>query len=166
MNGKFEPSENTDQQCEHCGLWFSDRGIRAHEMHCFLAGRDERIVADQTGGGPPEDAPDQNAPPSPEGVGDTPSPERVTDGGETGLGLEGPPETPADDSGGTFEEVDIDDQGGVDEDCCPQCDSDLENIDAGMTFILEDGRKVRVDEGDDWCPECEGIVEPDGGVLV
>lgn len=131
MNGKFERTSPKDQQCEHCGLWFSDRGVKAHESHCFLEGREYRII-------PPEDAeegmgeppnadgvpPDDTGPPQPEGAGVTQDPEPQPpeeydgegdvdvddqDGAELedvatdggGLGLEGPPETSSSSSAST-----------------------------------------------------------------
>lgn len=36
--GKNEPEEPTDQQCRHCGRWFSMQGISGHRDACPLAG--------------------------------------------------------------------------------------------------------------------------------
>lgn len=102
MNGKFERDEKADQQCQHCGLFFDQRGIKAHELHCRFRGRDVRILPlEKSGGDPPESALGPEPPESPDGTGGGVSdsggdpnagvekPTRA-DGGP-GLGLEGPP---------------------------------------------------------------------------
>jgi hypothetical protein len=160
MNGNFESTEETDQQCSHCGLWFSDRGIKAHEMHCPFAGREERILASVERGGAPEDGatPDETEPT--DGVGDTPTPETATDGGARGLGLEGPPEPSTSSNDPSPESATEPDQDGADDDGgCPECGTALEDVPAGKTFVLENGQQVRTDESDDWCPGCEAIVD-------
>jgi DNA-directed RNA polymerase subunit RPC12/RpoP len=42
MNGSVDPERRTDQQCEHCGLWFARRGIHKHEETCPL--RDKPVM--------------------------------------------------------------------------------------------------------------------------
>jgi hypothetical protein len=32
--GRAEPETLTDRRCEHCGLWFSVRGIEGHQRGC------------------------------------------------------------------------------------------------------------------------------------
>lgn len=164
MNGSKRPQDPTDQMCSTCGLFFSKQGIKPHERSCD---RDEpilpldRLEGDEQGGGDPAEAPHPAgaAPSDGEGAAQGAGPDSgappATDGGGAGLPLEGPPEvdeqsTEAD--GGTDEVV-------QDDDGCPECGGELEPIDAGKSFVLEDGRSVRTDADDMWCPECSGIVD-------
>jgi len=42
--GSQEMEHDDDQQCAHCGLWFSSAGVLSHEQHCNLAEFDRRLV--------------------------------------------------------------------------------------------------------------------------
>jgi hypothetical protein len=47
---------------------------------------------------------------------------------------------------------------------CPSCGSEL--ADAEGVYRLKDGTRVAADAADKWCPSCEGIVTPDGEVII
>lgn len=49
-NGSTEPTDDTDRQCAHCELWYSNRGIMAHEANCS-----ERDTADDQDDDQPDD---------------------------------------------------------------------------------------------------------------
>lgn len=36
LPGKPYPTDETDQECQYCGLWFSLAGIESHEEHCLV----------------------------------------------------------------------------------------------------------------------------------
>lgn len=44
MTGGVTPETATDQQCEHCGRWFSAQGIDSHEGACDLSDVDAVVV--------------------------------------------------------------------------------------------------------------------------
>jgi hypothetical protein len=119
MNGKVEPTTQTDQQCSHCGLWFSSRGIFAHEDSCKLKGEPYRVQPereagegtddgtlptgvespDDSGGGLPDGyPPEDDVSEDPTGSGTSPTDADATDGGP-GLGLTPPSSGGADTSG-------------------------------------------------------------------
>jgi len=174
MKWNFEPTDRTDQQCPHCGLYYSDRGIKAHSSNCPLAGVEHTVVPVdgdledpddvdvETGGGPRTDAGGPEQPRPTDGVGDGGTPEPPTppnDGGspepdvstDGGLGLEGAPD------------VDVDDQEESDDVGC--CDTpDRRALDEGTPIDLEDGTRVRADPGDELCTACGALVETDGSV--
>jgi ssDNA-binding Zn-finger/Zn-ribbon topoisomerase 1 len=100
MKWNFEPTEKTDQECPHCGLFYSDRGIKAHRENCPLKGEDYWVrrpeAADvdeggtppESGGDPTEDESDDDVAPDPSShtspsEGDAPTPK--TDGGNPAL---------------------------------------------------------------------------------
>jgi hypothetical protein len=61
MKWNFEPTGKTDQECPHCGLFYSDRGIKAHRANCPLKGEDYWVrrpdsLEDGEGGDAPDDA--------------------------------------------------------------------------------------------------------------
>jgi hypothetical protein len=166
MNGSKKPQDPTDQMCSTCGLFFSKQGIKPHERSCD---RDEpilpldRLEDEQQGAGDPSEAPHPagSVPSDGEGVALSPEgdsgPTPAADGGGAGLGLEGPPEPPtstSDEPTEDVEDLDDDQDGG-----CPECGTDLEDITAGKTFALEDGRTVTTEPADEWCPGCEAIVD-------
>lgn len=77
---------------------------------------------------------------------------------------DGPDDTP-DDGGGSdgleFPEAETDDGNGDDD-----CDHpDAYDVGAGTTFTTEDGEQGVTEEGDQYCPDCGGLVEPDGTVI-
>lgn len=125
MKGHREQQKSSDRQCKHCGLWFDRRGHIPHERNCDFQEYDRRIIPlEDSGGEAAEDGSVEKDPPPQDGVGDGPTPEGSdpsddparTDG--SGLGLEGPPETPTDvddqeDAGDGPETVD-----------CPGCGTD------------------------------------------
>lgn len=37
VEGSSVKQEATDQQCPHCGRWFSNRGIAGHQENCVLS---------------------------------------------------------------------------------------------------------------------------------
>lgn len=128
MNGKREQEKSSDRQCKHCGLWFDRRGHIPHQRNCDFQEYDRPIIPleDDAGGGT-EEASGEQAPAPTDGVGDGPTPEGSdpsddparTDG--SGLGLEGPPETP------TEEDIDEDVTGDDVQDetvDCPGCGAD------------------------------------------
>jgi hypothetical protein len=41
--GSHTPDADDDRQCQHCGLWFSSRGVLSHEETCDLADHDTRL---------------------------------------------------------------------------------------------------------------------------
>lgn len=118
MNGQVEPATHTDQQCSHCGLWFSSRGIFAHEENCKLKGEPYRVQPDRddaegtddgtspdgpespddSGGGLPDGyPPEDDVSDDPSGSGTSPTDAVATDGGP-GLGLTPPSSGGADTS--------------------------------------------------------------------
>ena len=143
MSGTVSPTSARDQQCTHCLLYFSKQGIHNHERNCNWDGIDvteyaERVLgeaADGVSGDSEPEAPDTSPSDSDEladdavsgtdaEVPDTPDVEATTETpAETartdgaGLGLDGPPEQPADDDG----EQD-DDPDGL---ACNACDDPL-----------------------------------------
>jgi len=127
--GSKSPESPSEQQCIHCGLWYSDRGIKAHEQNCDLEGFDVVLNEIEDGhpmhGGAPDDGESPDTP-DPDAVeGDTPTTdgadpsEAVTDG--SGLGLSGPPSGDVD--------VDVEETDAADADPgtvdCPNCGADL-----------------------------------------
>jgi len=36
LPGKPYPTDETDQECDHCGFWFDNAGIGTHEEHCLV----------------------------------------------------------------------------------------------------------------------------------
>jgi len=44
MNGHTQKTDETDQQCDHCGMWFTPQGIYNHERNCPLQGTDLRVL--------------------------------------------------------------------------------------------------------------------------
>jgi hypothetical protein len=113
-NGSLDPESPKDVQCEHCGLYFRNDGIRPHEEYCDRRGKDplQPILSpeDVTGDTPAEEGGDLGgeAPdPTPEGEGLSPDEgdgpgdagddqEVATDG--AGLGLSGPPRASSNDT--------------------------------------------------------------------
>jgi hypothetical protein len=43
LKGREERESRKDQQCVHCGLYYTDRGIKSHEEHCPLQEFDGRL---------------------------------------------------------------------------------------------------------------------------
>lgn len=128
--GSHSPESPRDQQCRHCGRWFSDRGIKAHESNCEFEQWDVVLVEledpDDVGGTPPvegsvptEPEPADGEAGNPTTHGSDPS-DAVTDGGE-GLGLSGPPSTPEPE-----EDPTDDPEPERETEDCPRCGSDLE----------------------------------------
>jgi hypothetical protein len=107
-NGSHEPEHPRDVQCNHCGRYFRNDGIHAHEENCPLAEVDETIVplANDGGGPVPPNEEVQGGQPAQDGEGVAPDPvggdglENVdndpvrTDGGESGPAPADPPEPP------------------------------------------------------------------------
>jgi hypothetical protein len=183
MKGSKDGENDSDKLCPTCGLWFSNRGYIPHSRNC---NRDEPILdperydvdtdpplrwgevrnPDPSEGDPAEGIPhaDGEGPTLEESErepsADDPKPDReaATDGGSVGLDLEGPPE-PSPPTENPSPTTGIDDQDDQPDSGCPECGTGVEDLPAGKTFVLEDGQHVRTDESDDWCPECEGIVD-------
>jgi hypothetical protein len=146
MPGSPTPATDTDQQCEHCGLWFSIQGITNHEPNCQLEGIDAMVqpledttpIDDHQGDTDVEDAPDAGATPEAVEIDEDPDPEpdptpeqdgadpveTVTDGGNPALDAPDPVDVDHDRD---------DDQDDVDEDdhvdTCPHCEEEIENWD-------------------------------------
>lgn len=119
MNGTVEPTSPTDQQCDHCRLFFGKRGHPPHEANCPLKGTNlvvapaeqvERPDALDAEPEPVEIGPDPDGS-APTATGET-GELAVSDGGETTEVLD-PPEP---------EETDEGDEG--DEEACPNCGSE------------------------------------------
>jgi DNA-directed RNA polymerase subunit RPC12/RpoP len=110
MTGRETPQNDTDQQCEHCGLWFDRRGIAAHERNCSLKGSEHTIVPVDSGSTRPDDSPSTPS----DGVGDGADPNADA----SGLGLGGPPDV---DHGGEGSNDPSDDE--QDDVTCPECDT-------------------------------------------
>lgn len=86
--------------------------------------------------------------------------ETAADGGSTGLGLTGPPES--EDTANAVEQGDE----SADASGCPECGGDLKDVPAGSVYALEDGSRVEAESGDEWCDDCTALVDEDGGVWV
>lgn len=43
QDGKKEPDSVRAQQCDHCGLYYTDMGIKSHQAYCPLQPFDVRI---------------------------------------------------------------------------------------------------------------------------
>lgn len=41
--GSPDPEDVTDQQCQHCGLYYASEGVLSHEENCDFAGHDVRL---------------------------------------------------------------------------------------------------------------------------
>jgi hypothetical protein len=151
-----EPSDITDQQCEHCHLYFTAQGIHNHEASCPLEGEDVVFTspgdsADRAPGTESADILD-SADGEVQGTQDS-APETAesvvaTDGGTPGLGLDGPP-TPQQ----AVEDA-VDDAEASETGCdpnaleCPLCGAD-----AGLSADdLEPGKTYR-------CTECDKRLE-------
>jgi len=117
------PQSPRDQQCQHCGRWFSPRGIDSHEANCDFAGYDAVLVpiaGDGRDGAAPSAEGATQTPDSTDEDGSSPGPEPVdadpversrTDGGPRS------PPTPSVD--GASQDDDADEDSG-----CPVCGSD------------------------------------------
>lgn len=170
MKGNREQQNPTDEQCPHCGMWFSRRGVIPHKRNCQFQDYDVMLQPLAGDGDEDVDEPGEGDPPEPEGgdpidepdddEGPSPSPRRATDGGETGLGLEGPPEPPT--PSPDVDDVD-DDQDDVDEAACCS-DPDRRALEPGTPIDLDEGGRVKADPGDELCGACGALVEADGRV--
>lgn len=149
-----------DQRCEHCGRTYTKRGIISHRRNCDWQDYDgwhpaaDGDPSSAEGDDPPfgegaDPLSDEGAEPDdvegadPLDEGSNPS-ETRTDGGETGLGLSGPPDDPGTDpSDGDVDDA-VDGAGEETETVdCPSCDADT-----GMTpEDHEDGKVYR-------CQDC------------
>ncbi|WP_233194309.1 hypothetical protein [Haloferax marisrubri] len=115
MNGSKEPQNPTDQQCEHCGLFYAAQGIHNHRPGCPLRDWDTMIQPLDGAGEPAGErgsVPDSD-PANPAESGDievSDTQKAMTDGGNP---IHGAPE-PITDGGKDTEEVDG----------CPDCGSD------------------------------------------
>ncbi|WP_233510257.1 hypothetical protein [Haloferax sp. Atlit-4N] len=115
--GTYEPQSATDQQCEHCGLYFRAQGIHNHETSCYLQDHDtmiqpldDPVSVRETESGTQDESADTEVP-------DTqPEVEAVTDGGNPALDAPDPVEGVATDGG---EPQDPE---------CPDCGSDRYGI--------------------------------------
>jgi hypothetical protein len=45
MKGSKTPDHPTDQQCQHCGRWYSSKGIKPHERNCQYKDEDFTLVS-------------------------------------------------------------------------------------------------------------------------
>jgi len=134
MNGKTpEDADEKDQECEHCGMWFTPQGIHNHERNCPLKETNQRVI-----------------PPTGEAVGTADS-----------VGGDSASEPTADEAEGTETQSGGTDAGVTDvtptdrEAGLPLADPD----DDGPNFLAQsekDGESTRTDGGDtaDDCPEC------------
>ncbi|MWG34162.1 hypothetical protein [Halomarina oriensis] len=61
----------SDQQCEHCTLWFSKTGIHNHEAHCPVSELPDGVTVVREDGLAVEDERDDRAPDTSEEVADT-----------------------------------------------------------------------------------------------
>jgi hypothetical protein len=133
--GSVEPEGARSQQCDHCKLFFSPQGISNHETHCNWKDVDVREFAarvlsdaENDGSGVEDDmSPSHEAEPADgeaPGTSDEDDPATGADAARAdgaGLGLDGPPEPPADDGGDA-------DEGGDDRDglACIECGEPLD----------------------------------------
>lgn len=123
---RSSPQSPTDQQCTHCGRYFSQRGIDSHEANCDFEEFDVVLVPiagqDDEGETPSGDGTDPSAT-APDDVGTSPSPDVAADtaGGTQGTRTDGGPRAPP-----TPDVEDVDDvQDEHDEDDgCPACGSE------------------------------------------
>lgn len=139
--GSKTREDPTDQRCEHCCLFFSAQGIGTHEPNCPVADLDVDVVPTVESQGlsqesnPETESPDgEDRGVSPDSDPEGPTPQTVTDGGATGLGLEGPPAQPssaADDD--DDDDLEDDDEKTYD---CTDCgaDTDLSDDDLDAAF--------------------------------
>lgn len=138
--GSKTREDPTDQRCEHCGLFYSSQGIGTHEPNCPVASLDVDVVPTTVESrGPTEGSDSRGESPDggDEGVSadsdsETSPGEAVTDGGATGLGLEGPPAKPSTAADDDLED-DEDDEETYD---CTDCgaDTDLADEDLDAAF--------------------------------
>lgn len=137
----------TDQQpaCPICGAefgtWNSVKGHLTRKTdgdHKGLSGPDV-IDGDQSIDGTRDSGPDDD---------DQDGPDDSPDDGGADDGLE-------------FPEADDDDGNGGDDCSHPEA----YDVGPGTTFTTEDGREGVTEEGDQYCPDCDALVEPDGTVV-
>lgn len=151
--GTLEPENPRDQQCEHCGLYFSAQGVHNHQRSCPLEHIDARVQplddpveARTTESSTQDESPDDEVPdtePTVSGAeSSSPEPEPVpaTDGGENPA-LDAPEPQPR-------ERTQSDERSGKDEETetldCPACGTDTgateDDVEAGKTYRCSDCR--------------------------
>ena len=153
--GSVTPESDTDQRCNHCTLWFASKGISKHEKNCPIRKLPVEVVPKHDDSSSSQrHAPevDTNAEPH-EGVeeGDIDEVDSNTTDmtqerndeqqDQTGLGLTGPPEQPADAAAAT--------DAGVDQEPetldCPHCGKDT----GDPSEFFQEGHRYR-------CQHCKG----------
>lgn len=161
MKWNFERSEKTDQECPHCGLFYSDRGIKAHRANCPLKGTEYFVrrpdSADvDSGGDPPEDGGPPTEPESSDDVGPDPSSHTHPPEGDTHPPDDGNPE-PATTDGGRrappMPEIDVDDSDD-DRDVLEELPDRFVPVDE---YVAEVNREIGSDHADELAQELEGF---------
>lgn len=102
-HGSTEPETDRDRRCEHCGRYYTRRGIISHRRNCQWEAYDvlhpEAEPLEDDGGDPSVSGTDPNDEPA-DGVGDTPTPEGGAPDGQTAdTGSSGPTQETATDGG-------------------------------------------------------------------